>query len=96
MSEEEIPVCSTCHMTFGFWLDLVDHRIECNSKHYFHDSKVPKKKSNELKAKEDKKKDSLASESAVFEIVHLDASGNVPLKEKKVTGLLTSIPIHFH
>jgi hypothetical protein len=42
------------------------------------------------------KKDSLASESAVFEIVHLDASENVPLKEKIVTGLLTSIPIYFH
>ena len=26
MSAEEIPVCSTCHVTFEFWLDLVDHK----------------------------------------------------------------------
>ena len=39
-------------------------------------------------AKEEKKKDSLASESDVFEKVHLDTSGHVPMKEKIVTGLL--------
>ena len=33
-------------------------------------------------AKGEKKKGSLSSESEVFEIVHLDASGHVPLKEK--------------
>ena len=29
MSEEEIPVCSICHVTFDFWLDLVDHKQTC-------------------------------------------------------------------
>ena len=34
----------------------------------------------------DTKKDSLTSESEVFEIVHLDASGQVPFRDRLVTG----------
>ena len=89
MSAEDIPVCSICHVTFVYWVDLVEHKcVEIDEENIDVETISDKENVSDNIPKMKKSKKNITNKR---EINHIENNGNFTGEAKNKWGGPTNL-----